>query len=163
MAITIEPATSADIPELMAVERGEGFETLVGRWSAEQHANEMALSGSHYRVARSTGQTIDGFVLLQGLDDPQDCATLRRIAVKRPGEGLGPRLLAAALAHGFGIGAHRVQLRVYPENTRARRAYERMGFQAEGLMRDCSRQANGSYRSMILMAILRSDWENRRG
>jgi RimJ/RimL family protein N-acetyltransferase len=159
MVITIEPATSADIPGLMTVERGEGFERVVGRWSAEQHAAEMALAGSHYLVARSAEGTVEGFVLLQGLDDPQNCATLRRIAVARPGERLGPRLLAAALAHAFQCGAHRVQLRVYPENARARQAYERIGFQTEGLMRDCSRQADGSYRSMILMSILRPERE----
>lgn len=156
----ISSAWPADISALMALERGQGFENLVGRWSAEQHEAEMALPGSHYLVSCSAGGEILGFVLLQGLDDPQNCTTLRRIAVARPGEGLGPPLLGAALAHAFGQGrAYRVQLRVYPENARARRAYERSGFVAEGLMRGVSPQADGSYRSMLLMAILRPEWE----
>ena len=160
----ISVATLADIPALMALERGQGFESFVGRWSAEQHAAEMAQPGSRYLASHSRNGEIQGFVLLQGLDDPQHCTTLRRIAVARPGEGLGPPLLDAALAYAFGeTRTHRVQLRVYPENPRARRAYERAGFVAEGLMRGVSPQADGSYRSMLLMAILRPEWETRRG
>ena len=100
MATTIERATPLDIPELMRLERGEGFERLVGRWSQEQHAAEMAKPGSRYLAARSEAG-LAGLVLLQELDDPNGCATLRRIAVARPGEGLGPRLLAAAQDEAF--------------------------------------------------------------
>ncbi|MGI3901297.1 MAG: GNAT family N-acetyltransferase [Janthinobacterium lividum] len=162
MATTIERATPLDIPELMRLERGEGFERLVGRWSQEQHAAEMAKQGSRFLAARSEAG-LAGFVLLQELDDSNGCATLRRIAVARPGEGLGPRLLAVAQDEAFGLGSvHRLQLRVYPENPRARRAYDRAGFVEEGLMRGVSRQADGSHRSMLLMAILRPEWEARR-
>ena len=86
---TIDCAAPADIPDLMAIERGEGFAELVGRWSAEQHAAEMAASGSRYLAARDDGGAVEGFALLQGLDDPHRTATLRRIAVIRPGRGLG--------------------------------------------------------------------------
>ncbi len=163
MALTIARATLADIPDVMRLERGDGFEHLVGRWSAEQHAAEMATSGSRYLAARSeTG--IEGFVLLQELDDPNGCATLRRIAVAQPGEGLGARLLDAAQEEAFGSAdVHRLQLRVYPENPRARRAYARAGFVEEGLMRGVSRQVDGSHRSMLMMAILRPEWVARRG
>ena len=36
--MTIEFATQADIPAIMAIERTPGFEDVVGRWSQEQHA-----------------------------------------------------------------------------------------------------------------------------
>ena len=49
---TIDTATACDIPAIMRLERGDGFEDLVGRWSAEQHAAEMALPGSHYLLAQ---------------------------------------------------------------------------------------------------------------
>jgi RimJ/RimL family protein N-acetyltransferase len=162
MTIRTGRATPADIPDLMGLERGDGFERLVGRWSAEQHAAEMMLSGSRYLAARS-GAELVGFVLLQELDDAQGCATLRRIAVARPGEGLGPGLLAAAQDEAFGDSAvHRLQLRVYPENERARRAYRTAGFVEEGLMRGVSRAADGTHRSMVLMSILRPEWLARR-
>lgn len=86
--IAVDRATPADIPALMGIERGEGFDRLVGRWTADQHAAEMARPGSRCLVVRRDGEAA-GFALVQGLDDPHGSATLRRIAVARPGEGLG--------------------------------------------------------------------------
>ncbi len=156
----IGPARLDDIAALMSLERGEGYEHVVGRWSAEQHAAEMALPGSHYRVARDASGAPRGFVMLQRLDDPDLCAHLRRIAVAQPGQGLGATLLAAALSHVFSATpAHRLQLLVYPENERARRAYAHAGFIEEGLLRDIRRLPDGRFRSMLVMSILRPEWE----
>ena len=155
----IAPARFEDIPAIMALERGEGYEDVVGRWGAEQHAAEMALPGSHYLVAHDASGAARGFVMLQRLDDPDLCAHLRRIAVARPGEGLGAALLGAALVHVFGATpAHRLQLLVYAENERARRAYRRAGLVEEGLLRDIRRLPDGRFRSMLMMSILRTEW-----
>ena len=155
----IATARLADIPALMAIERREGYEHVVGRWSAEQHAAEMALPGSRYLVARDASGAPQGFVMLQRLDDPDLCAHLRRIAVARPGEGLGAEMLGAALAHVFeATPVHRVQLLVYAENERARRTYARAGLVEEGLLRDIRRLPDGRFRSMLMMSILRPDW-----
>ena len=153
----IAPARFEDISAIMALERGEGYEDVVGRWGAEQHAAEMALPGSHYLVAHDASGAAQGFVMLQRLDDPDLCAHLRRIAVARPGEGLGAALLGAALVHVFGATpAHRLQLLVYAENERARRAYRRAGLVEEGLLRDIRRLPDGRFRSML--SILRTEW-----
>ncbi len=158
----IAPARLDDLPAIVALERGVGYEHVVGRWSAEQHAAEMALPGSHYLVARDADGAPQGFVMLQRLDDPDRCAHLRRIAVARPGEGLGGALLGAALAHVFrATPSHRLQLLVYAENERAGRAYRRVGFVEEGLLRDIRRLPDGRFRSMLMMSILRSEWEER--
>lgn len=160
---TFAPATLADIPALMRIERREGFEILVGRWSAEQHAAEMAVRTSHYITARSADGDVEGFVLFQNLDDPHGCALLRRIAVAQPGAGLGTLLLDSALAYAFEHAqAHRVQLQVYPENVRARRAYARAGFSEEGLLRDYRRRPDGTRVSMLMLSLLRPEWRERR-
>lgn len=158
----IASASLDDVPAMMALERGEGYEHVVGRWSAEQHVAEMALPGSHYLVARDASGAPQGFVMLQRLDDPDLCAHLRRIAVARPGEGLGAALLGAALAHVFrGTRAHRFQLYVYIENERARRAYSRAGFLEDGVVRDMRLMPDGTFKSTRLMSILRPEWEAR--
>ena len=160
----IDTATVGDVPALMRLERGEGFERLVRRWSAAEHAAEMTKAGSRYLVARDPAGEAEGFVLLQGLDDPQRSATLRRISVVRPGAGLGAVLLEAALDHAFAATpTHRLQLRVYPENERARRAYARAGFVEEGLLRDVALAPGGTFRSMRMMSVLKPEWEAGRG
>lgn len=145
----------------MAVERGPGFEELVGRWPAAQHEEEMAKAGSRYLLLRSGGK-LEGFALLQFLDSPHDAAYLKRIAVAEPGRGSGSALLAAMLEWLFGeTRINRLSLEVFPENERARRAYERAGFETEGLCRETYRRPDGCYRSALLMAVLRRDWLRR--
>jgi diamine N-acetyltransferase len=51
-----------------------------------------------------------------------------------------------------------VTLARVPENARARRAYEAVGFQAEGIARGCAFVGN-TYRDELIMALLRPEWE----
>ncbi len=48
---------------------------------------------------------------------------------------------------------HKIELEVWPDNDRAIRFYEALGFEREGLRRDHYRRRDGSFRSAILMAI----------
>ena len=90
-------------------------------------------------------------------------AHLRRIAVATPGAGAGTYLMEAVLDWLYvNTDTNRVDLDVYVENDRARRSYEKAGFQVEGRLRDFHRNADGTYRDMWLMSILRRDWRARR-
>ncbi len=156
--MSVELATEADIPAIMAIERTPGFDDLVGRWSQEEHAAEMAKPSARYLLLRDEDEIL-GFVMLQGLGDPHCKAHLRRIAVTRPGSGLGTELLKAVLDWLYReTDVNRLDLDVYVENERARRAYEKVGFQVEGRLRDYHRHEDGTYRDMWLMSILRRDW-----
>jgi diamine N-acetyltransferase len=53
-----------------------------------------------------------------------------------------------------------VWLGVFPDNTRARRAYEAVGFRAEGIARG-SAFFYGVHRDELVMAVLRPVWEAR--
>jgi RimJ/RimL family protein N-acetyltransferase len=154
----IERATPHDVPAILDIERGEGFERQVGRWPAEQHLAEMGHSSSAYFVWREAGQ-VTGFVMLQQIDTTNRSAYVRRIAVRQPGHGVGPRLLGAVLAHCFEtLDLHRVDLKVLTDNHRARRAYAGLGFTEEGILRDIHREADGTFKSMAVMSILRPEW-----
>ena len=63
------------------------------------------------------------------------------------------------LNHGFKtLNLNRIYLRVYENNLRAIRVYEKTGFRQEGQLRQAHFQ-DGSYMDVILMGILRSDWD----
>ena len=53
--------------------------------------------------------------------------------------------------------AWRLWLGVFPDNLRARRAYEAVGFQARGIARGNAFFA-GNYRDELVIALLRPDW-----
>ena len=60
--------------------------------------------------------------------------------------------------------AYRLWIGTFPDNERARRAYEAAGFQAEGVARG-SAFFQGKHRDELILSILRPEWEaaRRRG
>ena len=161
MTLRLYVGTADDVPAIMRLERTPGYEGLVGRWDQERHLAEIALGSSRYLLSRESGEA-DGFVLFQGLDDPNLRVHLKRTAVADAGRGLGTRLLSAAIDWLFtATDTNRLDLEVFVDNTRARRAYEKLGFVTEGVLRDWIRMSDGKFRTMALMSLLRREWSGR--
>ena len=154
------PAGPDDIDAIRRIESDPRFEGLVGRWNEGQHREEMARASSRYFALRDEAGEVAGFALLQGFGDSDCKLHLKRIVVREPGGGLGSQLLEALLDHLYATtDTNRIDLDVFLGNDRARRAYEKAGFQVEGVLRDHHRNSDGSFDSMWLMSILRSDRE----
>ena len=142
------------------IEADPRYKGLVGAWTDERHREEMALASSRYFVLRDESGVVAGFALLQGFGDTDRKLHLKRIAVREPGQGLGSILLEALLDHLYATTeANRIDLDVHVGNARARRTYEKAGFQLEGVLRDYHRHSDGRFSSMWLMSVLRSDRE----
>ena len=69
------------------------------------------------------------------------------------GRGVGKRLIQAALAAARERGLTRVELTVRADNTRAKRLYESVGFETEGLLHKHI-LVDGAYFDSYLMAVL---------
>ena len=147
-----------DIPALMAIERLPGYEELVGRWEAAKHRAELADPGTRY-FGLFGEEGLAGFAIVLGLDDPNRRAHLKRIAVAKPGRGAGTVLLTGLIDALFlCTDINRLDLDVFVGNDRAKRAYERAGFTAEGVMREHHATPDG-FRDVWLMSILRREWQ----
>ena len=76
-------------------------------------------------------------------------------------KGYGTEVMNLLLRHCFEtLNLNRVFLRVYADNPRAIRAYRKAGFVEEGRMREAVFK-HGKYDDVILMSVLRSDWNAR--
>ena len=147
-----------DIGAIRRIEADPRYEGLVGRWSEIQHREEMARGSSRYFVLRDGSGAVAAFALLQGFGDADRKLHLKRIAAREPGQGLGSRLLETLLDHLYATtDVNRIDLDVFLGNDRARRAYEKAGFQVEGVLRDNHRRPDGSFSSQWLMSVLRVD------
>jgi len=74
------------------------------------------------------------------------------------GQGYGSDALNALLDFAFGsLRLERVWLEVNDDNSRARRSYEKCGFQLEGTQRHAFYR-DGAHRDLFLMGIVRGDW-----
>lgn len=69
------------------------------------------------------------------------------------GQGLGRRLILAALERARQVGIERVELTVYVSNKRAIQLYESVGFVREGVKRK-GRKLDGVYEDVLMMAKL---------
>ncbi|MDE2573524.1 MAG: GNAT family N-acetyltransferase [bacterium] len=98
-----------------------------------------------------------GLLLLTYIEDW--LIEMRRIAVVRPGAGLGTFAIQWFFEHAFAErGAHRVYLEVAAANERARRLYERLGFSYEGTARHGFRNhASGAYEDLCGYGCLAMD------
>jgi ribosomal protein S18 acetylase RimI-like enzyme len=74
------------------------------------------------------------------------------VAPARRGEGIGARLLAAAIERSRRASVRRLVLRVLSTNPGARRLYERHGFEVEGAHREAF-LLEGAYVDDLLMAL----------
>jgi RimJ/RimL family protein N-acetyltransferase len=126
--ITIARASKDDVPFIMTTEQMDGYDAFVGRWDAAQHL--AALDDDHYAyfLARDAGRPV-GFTIVRDWASPERATCVKRIIASSPGNGIGRRLLRAVVDTIFSdTHAHRVWLGVFPENARARRTYEAIGF-----------------------------------
>jgi len=75
------------------------------------------------------------------------------------GKGYGTEVVRLLVRYGFErLNLHRVGLDYVDGNERGRRAYERAGFREEGRRRE-KVWRDGEYRDLVLMGVLRREWE----
>jgi RimJ/RimL family protein N-acetyltransferase len=74
-------------------------------------------------------------------------------------KGYGTEVVNLLLQHGFAtLNLHRIFLRVFEDNPRAIRSYEKAGFIHEGRHRQAEYH-NGQFHDVLFMSVLRPEWE----
>jgi RimJ/RimL family protein N-acetyltransferase len=78
------------------------------------------------------------------------------------GRGIGTAVTRLMVDHAFEtLNMNRVWLHVYEYNARGQRVYEKIGFRVEGRLRQ-ETYRDGRYWDVIVMGLLRSEWEAAR-
>ncbi|HEX3220584.1 MAG TPA: GNAT family protein [Candidatus Limnocylindria bacterium] len=101
-----------------------------------------------------------GTVNLRNVDRENGSAELAIVISDKSlqGQGLGTDALNCLVDFGFGeLRLERIYLHVFDFNARARRSYEKAGFQTDATLRH-SRFHRGQHHDVHLMSILRDDW-----
>jgi RimJ/RimL family protein N-acetyltransferase len=114
-------------------------------------------------VDKESGACVGEAVLNQW--DPGNASCNFRIFIGSKGRdrGLGTEATRLIVGYGFErLRLHRISLEVYAFNPRARRAYEKVGFRTEGVLRESLRY-NGEWIDATVMSILAPEWFAHRG
>ncbi len=129
MKLLIRPASPADIPAMIALEK---HAATAAHWSAEQYQAMFAGSGPH-RVALiiEEGALIQGFLVARTLNPELEIENIAIAGAARR-RGLGTRLLGEFLDLARRQGAQAVFLEVRESNRAARTLYENWAFVESG-------------------------------
>lgn len=114
-------------------------------------------------VDNATGDCV-GEVVLNDWDRHNASCNFRTLFVAAGRDrGLGTEATRLVVGYAFDtLGLHRVSLEVFAFNPRARRAYEKVGFVAEGVLRQVLRDTDG-WVDATVMSILAPEWAAHRG
>ncbi|GIF39626.1 GNAT family N-acetyltransferase [Actinoplanes xinjiangensis] len=109
-------------------------------------------------VDRASGACV-GEVVLNEWDPYNRSCNFRTLFVAAGrNRGLGTEAVRLIVGYGFErLALHRISLEVYAHNPRARRVYEKVGFVAEGVLRQALR-AGDDWIDATVMSILAPEW-----
>jgi aminoglycoside 6'-N-acetyltransferase len=147
--VTLRRAGADDRSRLLEIVR----EPAVARWwGSEPELDE----GAAMFVIEVGGETAGGIQYWEE-DDPvyRHAGIDVFLAAAFQGRGLGSDAVRALARHLFEVrGHHRVTIDPAAANTRAIRAYERVGFKPVGVMRQYERGPDGTFHDGLLMELL---------
>jgi diamine N-acetyltransferase len=115
----------------------EDLAAFLARFTDSARREELTDPDHAFRLAEADG-TLAGFAKVSSVTLPVEptapAAELRQLYVLGPwqGAGIAPELIGWALAEARRRGAEELYLSVFVDNHRARRFYERHGFEAVG-------------------------------
>jgi RimJ/RimL family protein N-acetyltransferase len=137
--LSIIPATEADIPFIMSVERTLGYAALIGSFNADEHRRRIETTNTNYLLCHLGAEPV-GFAVVRLDDDGMGNAQLHRIAMAQTGLGHGSAFLRQICRLVFALhDVGRLWLDLLPSNVHAKDVYRRIGFIQEGTMRQALR------------------------
>lgn len=141
-----------------------GVKGPAGRDAAARFADEfLAQAGKTlfgFNISLLADDRRIGGAVLRGYDRENGNAEVAIFISDRRllGQGLGTDALNCLVDFGFGeLRLERIFLQVFDYNARARRSYEKAGFQTDATLRH-ARFHRGAYHDVHVMSILRDEW-----
>lgn len=131
-----------------------------GEQFAQQFLSQQGTSIFAFAICLLDDDRRIGTVNLRNIDRENGSAELAIVIGDKSlqGQGLGTDALNCLVDFGFGeLRLERIYLNVFDYNARAKRSYEKAGFQTDAVLRR-SRFHHGQHHDVHLMSILRGDW-----
>ena len=168
--IYLRPLQELDGPIMLENTTDEEIRYMTGTkpdFTLEQikaHINRINNDSSRYDFAiclKENAQMIGELSILDIEEDDKKAGfRISMSSIELTGKGYGTEAIKIVLQFVFEeLNLNRLQLEVFSHNLRGIRAYEKVGFVKEGVLRE-SLYYNGNYFDEIIMAMLKSDYRN---
>lgn len=161
MSVLRAAATSADLDFIEGLQNRPEFAAMVAADGRDALEAALADPARALLIWERAGAP-RGFALLV-LERGPARVEIRRMIHDAPGQGEGRDFLDSVIARGFDEPwADKVYLDVAADNPRAIRAYAEAGLVPEGRLREHWRRADGARVDLVVMGMLRREWDARR-
>ncbi len=127
------------------------------------HAMSAGTNGAYFIIAELDSEAYIGQIDLFSINWRLRSAEMGMVigSEKDRGHGVGAEAISLILEYAFTIlGLNRVELEVAAENARARRCYQKAGFQPEGVKRKAF-MVDGQYADLVMMSVLADEWREK--
>ena len=153
----VRRATPNDLPFIMATERLDGYDQLVGRWEEPRHREALAAENYAYFISEVDNESA-GFAILRGWNAADRVTLIQRVAIAKPGLGIGTSMMKLIVDCAFQeTNVFRLWIGHFTDNIRARRCYQSAGFKPEGITRG-SAYFFGVNHDEAILSIIRPEW-----
>ncbi|GAA3489386.1 GNAT family protein [Streptomyces cremeus] len=171
----LRPFTEGDLPAMLAALRDPEVARFTGSPAFTEdevdrtRAWYLTRAGQTDRldlavVERATGTCVGEVVLNEWDPANRSCSFRTLLGPAGRDRGLGTEACRLIVTYAFDVlGLNRVGLGVYDFNPRARRAYEKVGFVAEGVEREALWDERDGWVDVTRMSILAREWAVHRG
>jgi diamine N-acetyltransferase len=164
--VTLRSTQITDLDYVLAAEYSQENSSYIGQWSREQHIDLFSQADAAHLIVEA-GQTTQpeqlekvGYVIVQGLTNPDASILLKRLVITHKGQGYGRGAIELIKEMAFNkYHAHRLWLDVKDFNYRAQSLYKSTGFVLEGTFRECLKTESG-YESLQIMSILDHEYQS---
>lgn len=158
--VTLRPTRPGDVDRLLEILREPEVYAWWGSYDADRVRSELVEPEDEVVYAVEAGGEVIGAVQYYEETEPDYRYAAIDVFLSTPwqGQGLGTealRLLARHLVEERGH--HRLTIDPAVANTRAIRAYEKVGFRPVGVMRQYERGPDGTWHDSLLMDLLASE------
>ena len=159
--VTLRPAAApADEETFGAILREPEVATWWGAYSPERVRADLFDDEETVTFAIEVDGDVIGLITYWDEQEPdyRHAGIDIALTTRRQGEGLGSEAIAVLARHLFEErGHHRLTIDPASTNTRAIRAYEKVGFRPVGVMRQYERGLDGTWHDALLMDLLRDE------
>ena len=157
--IAFRPTTKADLDYVLKIERACENAPFIRQRSIQQHKSAISDNNmAHLIIENSSNKKPIGYIILIGLENPDQSIEFKRIVIKDKNNGFGRESVQLIKRIAFeDLDAHRLWLEVMEHNERAIRLYQSEGFIPEGLHRESSKQGE-NFISLKVMSILAHEY-----
>lgn len=158
--ITLRPTKESDLDKVLELESDAENYEYIRTWSRKKHLDALSDENMAHLVIETNGdKKMVGYLILLGLQDPDDNIEFKRLVISEKGQGYGRQAVKLIKQYAFEKQkCHRLWLEVMDHNIRAYALYDSEGFVMEGIHRESIKKP-GKRITVQVLSMLAHEYE----